>query len=175
MSIHKSEIMGKANVLLRFAQGLEQAMVEGWDDDETMLTPRAVDDLRHKLTESRKRGWSSTKCGGSISPMTSKTTSTLPSMKLSQASRLLALLKDGQPHSTVEIMERVYGGSHLGLARVGARIYDLKNKGHEIRGWKDEKNPAVYWYQMKVKPKLVPMKVVVDGVEMVRFVPQTAP
>jgi len=54
MSTYKSEIMGKANVLLRFAQGLEEAMNEGWDDDETMLTPRAVDDLRYKLTESRR-------------------------------------------------------------------------------------------------------------------------
>ena len=30
----------------------------------------------------------------------------------------------------------------------------------------------MYWYQMTVKPKLVPKMVIVDGVEMVRFVPQ---
>jgi hypothetical protein len=75
-------------------------------------------------------------------------------MKISQATKLLKLLSDGQPHSTIDIMEKVYGYAHLGLVRVGARIYDLRQLGHEIDGWKDEKNPAIFWYQMKVKPKV---------------------
>ncbi len=45
---------------------------------------------------------------------------------MTQTERLRALLDDGQPHDTVEIMQRVYGGDHLGLARVGARIFDIR-------------------------------------------------
>jgi hypothetical protein len=69
-------------------------------------------------------------------------------MKISQADRLRRLLSDGEPHSTVEILETVYGGSHLGIARVGARIHDLKAQGCDITGWRDLKNPAIYIYQM---------------------------
>ena len=90
---------------------------------------------------------------------------------MSQATKLLALLRDGRPHSTVEIMERVYGGSHLGLARIGARIYDLKQRGHVIEGKRDEKNPAIYWYQLtNPKPVVKYVPVVVDGVTMMRRV-----
>lgn len=69
---------------------------------------------------------------------------------MSQKDSLFLLLNDGEPHSTVEILEVVYGGSHLGLARVGARVYDLRREGYEIEGWKDKQNPTIYWYQMKV-------------------------
>lgn len=71
---------------------------------------------------------------------------------MSQANKLLDLLSDGNPHSTTEIMAKVYGGSHLGLARVGARIFDLKKQGHVITGKKDRYNPTVYWYQIKKEP-----------------------
>jgi hypothetical protein len=91
-------------------------------------------------------------------------------MKISQAEKLRRLLSDGEPHSTVEIMEKVYGGSHLGLARVGARIYDLKRGGHEITGWKDEKQPQIYWYQMTVKPRPRVEYVERNGVRYARFV-----
>ena len=94
-------------------------------------------------------------------------------MKTSQAEKLRRLLSDGQPHSTIEILERVYGGSHLGIARVGARIHDLKAKGHEITGWKDEKNPAVYFYRMKVKPKGHYETVMRDGVPYAKWVEPT--
>lgn len=70
---------------------------------------------------------------------------------MSQTTKLLALLSDGQPHSTLDIMEKVYGNSHLGLARVGARVYDLRQKGHEIEGKKDKENPAIYWYKLVLK------------------------
>lgn len=74
-----------------------------------------------------------------------------------QASRLWELLSDGQPHRTDEILQKVYGGTHLGIARVGARIYDLKKKrdGVEIRGWKDQFKKTLYWYQMIKKPMTV--------------------
>lgn len=90
-------------------------------------------------------------------------------MKLSQSERIRRLLADGEPHSTIEMMEKVYGGSHLGIARVGARIYDLKGKGCAIIGWKDEKNPTVYWYQMHVRPEPKVEFVEIDGVMHARM------
>lgn len=67
---------------------------------------------------------------------------------MSQADKLLALLSDGLPHRTDEIAELVYGGSHLGLSRIGARVYDLKKKRYDINGWKDKETPSLYWYQL---------------------------
>lgn len=68
---------------------------------------------------------------------------------MSQTEKLYELLKDGQEHSTIEIMEKVYGGSHLGLARVGARIYDIKKKyGVRIEGRTNTVNPTIYHYRM---------------------------
>lgn len=68
----------------------------------------------------------------------------------SQATRLYELLKDGRPVRTDEIMFRIYGNDHLGLARVGARIWDIKKKyGVEVKGWKDEENLSLYWYQLE--------------------------
>ena len=78
---------------------------------------------------------------------------------MSQASRLYALLKDYRWHSTVEIMEAVYGGGHLGLARVGARIHDIKRiHGVEIEGKKDPQNPSIYLYRLVEKePVTLPL------------------
>lgn len=77
-------------------------------------------------------------------------------MKTSQTDLLYNLLKDGQPHRTDEIMTIVYGGDHLGLARVGARIYDVKKKYNvEIPdAWPDKEKPTLYWYQIvnKLEP-----------------------
>jgi len=71
---------------------------------------------------------------------------------MSQTELLYNLLKDGQEHSTVEIMEKVYGGSHLGLARVSARIYDIKKKyGVFISGRTDTTNSNIYWYKIVKK------------------------
>jgi hypothetical protein len=81
--------------------------------------------------------------------------------KLSQTDLLYNLLKDEKPHSTVEIMEKVYGGSHLGLARAGARVWDIKKRPDKygqliIEGWKDKENPSIYWYQIRtVRPVAV--------------------
>jgi len=69
--------------------------------------------------------------------------------KESQKSKLFKLLQDNLLHSTIEICEKVYGGSHLGLSRVGARVYDLRQEGKIINGWKDKKNLTVYWYQLE--------------------------
>lgn len=67
---------------------------------------------------------------------------------MSQTDALLALLSDGQDHSTYEIAEKVYGGSHLGCARIGARIYDLKRRGYNIVGRKHPVIKAAYIYRL---------------------------
>ncbi len=74
-------------------------------------------------------------------------------MKKSQADRLLDLLRDGVEHSTIEILERVYGGGHLGIARIGARIHDLKGRGFEIVSRRDEQRPTIWLYQLVSAPK----------------------
>ena len=66
---------------------------------------------------------------------------------MSQINLILNLLQDGQAHRTDEIVKKVYGEG-LSLARVGARIWDLKKRGYAIRGWKDPKIKTLYWYQL---------------------------
>lgn len=95
--------------------------------------------------------------------------------RLSQAERLRRLLADGKPHSTPEIQHVVYGGDHLGTARIASRVNDLRKQGLTIESCRDRENPAIWWYVLrnapKVPPKLVPKFVEVDGVRMVRMVP----
>jgi hypothetical protein len=65
----------------------------------------------------------------------------------SQTDKLYKLLADGKPYRTDQIVSMVYGNG-LSLARVGARIFDVKRKYRiMIKGWKDKDNPALYWYQ----------------------------
>jgi hypothetical protein len=42
-------------------------------------------------------------------------------------------------------VNEVYGHG-LSLARVGARVCDLKKEGFRIVGWKDKEVPSLYWY-----------------------------
>ena len=88
---------------------------------------------------------------------------------MTQHERLFALLSDNRPHRTDEIVNVVYPSANIcficgrgdtrSLARVGARIWDLKNgkwsgkKQCLIRGWNDEKNHSLHWYQMDVPAK----------------------
>lgn len=66
---------------------------------------------------------------------------------MSQLNKLFILLQDNRPHSTVEICREVYGNEHAGLARVGARIWDLKKKyGLNIESRRDEKIKTIWWY-----------------------------
>ncbi len=72
---------------------------------------------------------------------------------MSQTSQLYDLLRDGRPHSTPEILQIVYGNAHLGIARIGARIWDVKKKyGVEIISKRDDKRESIWWYQMMIKP-----------------------
>jgi hypothetical protein len=49
-----------------------------------------------------------------------------PDTTMTQTERLYNLLKDNLPHRTDEILRVVYGSEHNGIARIGARIADLK-------------------------------------------------
>lgn len=72
-------------------------------------------------------------------------------MKTSQVERLWYFLCDGRPHRTDEILRVVYGSEHAGIARIGARISDVKQKHHiKVSGWKDKQNPSLYWYQADI-------------------------
>lgn len=46
----------------------------------------------------------------------------------SQTDRLMDLLADFQWHDTPEILRVVYGGDHLGIARIAARVGDAKER-----------------------------------------------
>ena len=66
------------------------------------------------------------------------------------------VMKDYLPHRTDEIVLRVYGNEKLGLARVGARIWDMQKKYKvKVLGWHDEDNVALYWYRV-IPPAPVP-------------------
>ncbi len=68
---------------------------------------------------------------------------------MTQTDTIYNILIDGQPHRTDEIVRRVYKQLGPSLARVGARIYDIKKKYTvEIVGWHDKKIPTLYWYMM---------------------------
>jgi hypothetical protein len=78
---------------------------------------------------------------------------------------IAALIKDGQPHRTDSIVKAVYGegiicehcgrGDNKALARVGARVWDVKKRyGVKIDGCKDKRNPKLYCYQMELEPPI---------------------
>ena len=65
------------------------------------------------------------------------------------------LLKDGQPHSTPEILRVVYGSEHLGIARISARAWDIRKKyAVQIESKRDSENPTIYFYKIKPQDKL---------------------
>jgi hypothetical protein len=75
---------------------------------------------------------------------------------MTQTERLYDLLSDYEPHSTPQILREVYGGAHLGIARISARIYDLSRgkwsgkRRLKINSWRDRENPTVFWYQLAI-------------------------
>jgi hypothetical protein len=75
---------------------------------------------------------------------------------MSQTQRLYNLLLDGKPYRTDRIMELVYGGSHLGIARIGARKFDIEKKYKvTIKSWPDPEKKSLWWYQMEVQQPTV--------------------
>jgi hypothetical protein len=81
---------------------------------------------------------------------------------MSQADNLYKLLSDYRPHRTDEILRVVYGSQHLGIARIGARVADLKKGRHsrkakcDITGWRDKEVQGLYWYRMAGKVPVLP-------------------
>ena len=68
---------------------------------------------------------------------------------MSQKSRVLMVLQDYQPHSTFEIMERLYPSGKAGLFRLAAVVHALKERGHHISGWRDTEVQNKYWYKLE--------------------------
>lgn len=73
----------------------------------------------------------------------------------SQNQKLYNLLRDGLPHSTVEILHTVYNlPDEKGIARISARIWDVQKKfSCKIEGWHDKQHATLYWYQLKPKAR----------------------
>jgi hypothetical protein len=70
---------------------------------------------------------------------------------MTQTQRLYELLKDCEPHRTDEIIRVVYGSEYLGIARIGALVWDVpKNHGVKIDGRHDPDKPSLNWHQSKL-------------------------
>ena len=86
---------------------------------------------------------------------------------MTQKERLKAVLDDGKPHRTDELLERVYGAAHLGIARLGARVYEVRESlpsTKQIRAWKDKVTPSLTWYQLvDAPPEASPQLGLFDG------------
>jgi hypothetical protein len=80
-----------------------------------------------------------------------------------QKQKLLEVLKDGAWHPTTEILGKVYGLDHSGIARIGARIHDLKEDGHRIES--EKLKDSVWQYRLVEQSVLVP-----DGQTKVRTI-----
>ena len=67
----------------------------------------------------------------------------------SQVDRLYDLLLDGNPHSTNEIQEKIYGREHLGYANIHARVTEIRKKyGVRVINFKDDKIKSLTYYQL---------------------------
>lgn len=79
----------------------------------------------------------------------------IPKDEGSQLDRLEKLMRDYKPHRTDEIVEKVYG-PRLSLSRVGARIWDFKNKrlkeGETVESFRDPDNHGLWFYQLVPPP-----------------------
>lgn len=64
----------------------------------------------------------------------------------SQKRRLFDLLKDHEWHTTVEILGKVYSLGGQGIARIGARVADLKADGCTIESRKS--HGSVWEYRL---------------------------
>lgn len=91
---------------------------------------------------------------------------------MSQTQKLYNLLSDGKAYRTDDIVEKIYGSKHLGLARLSARIWDIKSKYNiEIESWKDKEIPSLWWYQIKQKDTLfnIQEKKVVSDQDILKY------
>ncbi len=76
-------------------------------------------------------------------------------MKKSQLEKMWDLMRDGNPHSTYQIVAEVYDMSTTTIARVASRVFDMKKKyGVDINSWPDKDNPKMWWYQVVIKKEV---------------------
>lgn len=69
-----------------------------------------------------------------------------------QTERLWNLLSDHKPHRTDQILKLVYGNKKLGIARISARVYDIKRMfNKEIESYKDPVKQTLWWYRLTGK------------------------
>lgn len=79
------------------------------------------------------------------------------SKRPSQVDRLYDLLSDGEPHSTTEILKKIYGREHLGYANIHGRVTDIRKKyGVKVRNFKDDRIKSLSYYQ--IEPAEVPFE-----------------
>ena len=67
---------------------------------------------------------------------------------MTQCERLWALMSDYKAHRVDEILEVVYTQDGPSIARVSARLWDLRQmKGLKLKRWRDPHKKTLYWYQ----------------------------
>ncbi len=68
---------------------------------------------------------------------------------MSNVEAIFAILSDRRAHSSFEIVREVYKQNAPTIARLAARIYDIKKRfGVEVLSWKDHTNPKMTWYMI---------------------------
>ena len=68
-------------------------------------------------------------------------------LAMSQTTRLYNLLSDFEWHTTPEILDKVYGHSHLGIARISARIMDVK-KTYNVSIESEKAKDSIWRYRL---------------------------
>ena len=63
-----------------------------------------------------------------------------------QKDRLANVLKDFKPHSTFELVRKVYGVNVATVARLASRVDDLRREGWVILAMKSKKQTNKWWY-----------------------------
>ena len=63
-----------------------------------------------------------------------------------QKARLATVLSDHRPHSTFELVRKVYGVNVATVARLASRVDDLRREGWSIRAMKSKKQLNKWWY-----------------------------
>lgn len=68
---------------------------------------------------------------------------------MSQLDLLYTALYTGEPKRSDILLKEVYGSEHLGIARLAARVYDLKKRMNvKIKSWADPEKPSLTWYKL---------------------------
>lgn len=71
-----------------------------------------------------------------------------------QTDRLKKVLGDFKPHSTFELVRKVYGINTATVARLASRVDDLRHAGWHIVAQRSKKRPNKWWYMVTSHPGL---------------------